>query len=658
MKTTAGTANHSWKFILFFSLLSLLFLQLVSDFIESIYAFGLLGTDIPPEIVSILFFFSPLVLLVFKRRLPLRAGLALAGLIALLRAYEVVAAPAAKMLSAGLAVGLLLFLLPLLLSHIRQETHFTAIEIGSGLIIGLALSILLRTLDAGSDISLFVPAISWVLSALMLGLIASLWRIELSPEVEPSEEKPRFLTTLALSIGFLGSLLVLYFAFSSPTVLARWSGLDYRLVVLLVSIATGGFFIHLAYHRVIPWPRNLLAVWNILFLLTGTIAIVINQLTFPLDPAAYPIPQPDISTLLQLPLLLMILLSPVVLVNFSLLCGEIAKRKPSNRQLAGGFAIGAILFLLVVLAQVFTTVYDYIPVVGPWFRDRFWLVFLIAVLSMELPILATARPILALLPGTARRWIVPAVVGMLVISVLVAVLRQPEPEKPAYKPTLKVVTYNLQQGYDADGKRAYHQQLETIRSLQPDVVGLQETDVARFSGGNADLVRLIADGLNMYSYYGPRTVTGTFGIALLSRYPLQNPRTFFMYSKGEQTAAITAEVTINGVVFTVLVTHLGNGGPLIQQQQVLQELRGKENIIAMGDFNFRPDTPQYSLTTETLEDAWVTAGSPSAAGLNTGKLIDHVFISPNVQVQAAEYIVEPISDHPGLEVEILAKPAP
>ncbi len=48
----------------------------------------------------------------------------------------------------------------------------------------------------------------------------------------------------------------------------------------------------------------------------------------------------------------------------------------SVRLLGAGFSLAALFMLVMIFAQVFTTVYDYIPVVGPLFRDRFWLVFL------------------------------------------------------------------------------------------------------------------------------------------------------------------------------------------------------------------------------------------------------------------------------------------
>jgi endonuclease/exonuclease/phosphatase family metal-dependent hydrolase len=191
-----------------------------------------------------------------------------------------------------------------------------------------------------------------------------------------------------------------------------------------------------------------------------------------------------------------------------------------------------------------------------------------------------------------------------------------------------------------------------VRSLDADILGLQESDTARFSGGNADIVRTFSQGLGMYAYYGPSTVTGTFGIALLSRYALENPRTFYMYSLGEQTASIEATITINEKQYHILVTHLGNDGPIIQQENILSRLDGQPNVIAMGDFNFEPTTEQYRLTTQTFADAWMLNGSPLPPSLQADSLIDHIFVSPGMAVQSVEYIDSPASDHPVLVMEI------
>lgn len=114
--------------------------------------------------------------------------------------------------------------------------------------------------------------------------------------------------------------------------------------------------------------------------------------------------------------------------------------------------------------------------------------------------------------------------------------------------------------------------------------------MARISGGNANIVRYLAENLNMYSYYGPKTVTGTFGIALLSKYPILDAQTFYMSGAGEQTATIVVNVKVGEKIVRVFNAHLGNGGPLIQQQTILNEIRDSANVILMGDFNFTSDS--------------------------------------------------------------------
>jgi hypothetical protein len=83
----------------------------------------------------------------------------------------------------------------------------------------------------------------------------------------------------------------------------------------------------------------------------------------------------------------MLLLAPVILVDFVRFSRELLAEKPSLRLLGGSFALGSLFLLVMIFAQVFTTVYDYIPVAGPFFRDKFWLVFLAGGLALALPTL-------------------------------------------------------------------------------------------------------------------------------------------------------------------------------------------------------------------------------------------------------------------------------
>lgn len=667
MDALSLSVRRAWRPVLFFGLFFLLFFQLVSEFIEIIYTFGLLGVEIPPEIAMVLLFFSPLLLLALPRGLPGRVVLGLIVAAGVLRAAATMLPPEATLMARGLGTGALFAALPGLWANILRwegDPETTGLHMGAGLLGGLAASMLLRALGAGSDLSLLRPVLAVLLAA---ALAAAAWllergRDESQPET-PSPQPPArrqkgagMLLGLAC-IGWLSVLAMLYFAFASPGVTARWAEADLRVVYLLLAAGLGIYGWMLASGRLARVSAQQLVRWNWLFLFSGVLAIQMSAPIFPRDPAAFPLYQSEPNVWLQIPLYLMLLLSPVLLLDFQVLSRAISRQAPRPRALAGGFAVAALFFLIVVFAQVFTTVYDYMPVVGPPMRDRFWLAFLLPGLGFTLSLGSTHEPAQREQRRAAASGlhplVFPAVLVLLLGAVLVSVLtgRVPAPAAADGSP-LRVVTYNLQQGYDENGRRAYEEQMQAIRALDADIVGLQESDTARFSGGNADLVRTIAQGLGMHAYYGPRTVAGTFGIALLSRYPLENPRTFYMFSEGEQTAAIEAQITVDGVAYHILVTHLGNGGPAVQQEQVLERLAGRENVIAMGDFNFRPDTPQYAMTTEILDDAFVRAGAVPTEGLNPARRIDHMFVSPEVPVRSATYINSPVSDHPGLVVEI------
>jgi endonuclease/exonuclease/phosphatase family metal-dependent hydrolase len=351
----------------------------------------------------------------------------------------------------------------------------------------------------------------------------------------------------------------------------------------------------------------------------------------------------------------MLLSFPVLLVDVQRYTAGLIEERPSARALGAGYALAAFFLLVLILGQVFTTVYDYIPAIGPFFRDRFWLIYAVAGAGLTLPTLLLRKDTAQAEPARRGAWALPALVAVAGLAAFGGAFRAaPRPGAgPAPGETLRVCTYNVQQGYDARGLKNVDGQLALLRRIDADVIGLQESDTSRAAGGNDDLVRYMADRLDMYAYYGPKTVDGTFGIALLSKYPIEDARTFYMYSLGEQTAAIAAQIHVGERTYNVYVTHLGNDGPIVQQEEVLKKL-APGNVILMGDFNYRPGTAQYRLTTGVLDDAWSLRWPKGVDGQGRqfpGR-IDHVFVSPGTNVVTARYYTEPESDHPALVVEI------
>jgi endonuclease/exonuclease/phosphatase family metal-dependent hydrolase len=654
--------------VILYSLLFLLFFQLISDFVEAVYVFGLLGTSVPIEIISVLLLFSPLILLLLPQGLS-GWPLVLAGEMMLAcRIVEAVLDPRGKMFVAGLGVACFLILFPSLLRNREdQEAESDSLLLGIGLAVGLSLSILFRTLGSGSDISTYgwFQAIGWILAIVAGALLLRFRRpgraIAVTADAAVKHDHLPAAKTVGLCLGLVGVLVLCYFAFTSPTVIARWTGVSYLSIVSIITLLPCLFALLLASkpHLLAALTPKVLLLWNLLFDLFLVLTILGHQIRFPAAASAYPFPEPSVTLLHYVPLFLMLLLFPVILFDFVLFVRELVAGKPSSRALGGGFSLASFYLLFMIFAQVFTTVYDYIPVVGPFFRDKFWLVFLLASIVLTLPVLLVSRSsfnFTRITGGLKLGKAFPALMALVALATVAGVLLTAA--KPVTsmlpQPSLRILTYNIQQGYGQDGRRGYDGQLGLIRTVDADIVGLQECDTARIANGNADVVRYFADRLALYSYYGPKTVPGTFGIALLSKYPIENPRTFYMFSEGEQTATIEAQITAGGKTFNVFVTHLGNGGPIVQQEAILQEVKGKDNVILLGDFNFRPDTEQYRLTTGLLADSWLLKWpqGTESQGVDPARTIDHIFVSPATKVVDSQYLPGPHSDHPAMTTVI------
>ena len=143
----------------------------------------------------------------------------------------------------------------------------------------------------------------------------------------------------------------------------------------------------------------------------------------------------------------------------------------------------------------------------------------------------------------------------------------------------------------------------------------KSSDSARISLNNNDYVRYFAEKLGYYSYYGPTPGTGTFGTAILSKYPLLNTRSVFIYSDKDETGVAEAEIEVNGLRFTIYNVHPDSSdlAMLVFAQTLVERSEDKPYVIALGDYNLRDYEEAYQRIDQHLVNAW-TSVYPSEIG--------------------------------------------
>ncbi|HET6444030.1 MAG TPA: hypothetical protein VFI27_05565, partial [candidate division Zixibacteria bacterium] len=458
--------------VLVYSVLFLFFIQLITDFIAGIYGYGVLGTEIPVEIAAIVFFLSPFLLLFFKRGLGTTTLIVLGELVLACRVIEVWLPIRFQLLVAGLGAGLFLFLFPALLWHLgRRKGLGVGRLLATSLVLSVAASVLFRTLGSTIDIT----NAGWfrvIAAVIAIGaglLLPRVFRGESTnaKRIEKESAKAGWGKTIALSFGISSVYLLLYFGFSSPAVITRWTGSDYLVTLSLAAISLVAFVWLLAFGRRASFSKLPLAakIISAIFVLALSLTLAVNQAALPIDPNAYPLLDPGVSRFRNTALFALLLLYPVLFIDFGLLTGETVRTRPSMRMLGLGFGLSSVFMVIMILANVFTSTWSYIePVLEPLFRYRYWQVFLLVgvvlTASMLVVRFAPVSPQAESLDRRARKAVAGLVTALYFCVIAAILILEPKPAEPARVDSLVVAGFNLQQGYGQDGQRSHVEQCE------------------------------------------------------------------------------------------------------------------------------------------------------------------------------------------------------
>ncbi len=658
--------KKTYLIVIAWGIFFLFLIQLAGSLVESIYILDLMNTSLDEKALGLLFFFAPVLLYLYPQKHPAQTAWILFGTLFLARGLTPLPNTLGRLLASGIGTCAALSLFPFLMTAKAKDDSSPrpGLWAPAGLALAVGISAFLRTVNYGLDYSL-LPSGSWAGWALGVVLGFALTSLKWdSPKENPAKSRPP--TLAALGIFLVAGLA--WFAFSAPTVIARWTEGNYPLIVLTVSalaLAWAGISLSRPDWIVKVSPLWLL-IWNLAFTLALTLTILAHRVPFPQTPESPAVVVFPPTTLQQLPLILTLLLFPVIFFDLLVFSSRIEKADPTPRDLIPGTLLGSLTLIILIFMQIFTNVWGYVEPVSPWFRNKFWLPY--ALLAGLISLLIGWKGMKGLeiqrQPPGKYSWGWAALLA--VIFLVTAGGAFSTTRVQAFEPregSLVVMTYNIQQANDDYGERSYQEQLALIREVAPDILALQESDSTRVSLNNNDYVRYYAGKLGYYSYYGPTTVTGTYGTAILSRIPLQNTRTVFTFSDQDEIGTTEAEIEIDGRTFTIYNVHPDGSdrAMLVWAEALLERSAGKPNLIALGDFNLRDYEEPYQLIASTYTNAWESVYpskiSPDGTDMSGENRIDHIFFSPSLAARGPVYILPPASatDHPVHWAEIIWK---
>ncbi len=635
---------------LLFTIIIYFTLQSINNLIMSVYMLELLNTSLDIKAAGLAFMFTSVGVLLIKSDLK---GLKISGIsLILFRLLYPLFNTSIKLLLSGMATGSAFIFLPLLFLNNRGNKQFVS-SLSMGTLLATLLSIFSRTMGYSVDFTEYgiTQFIAWILGIIAIYLLL---RYKFKTEDNSDVEKGGIFLHI---LGFISILTLIYFAYGAPTVFTRWSESDYSLTLVMSTMPLLGLFTLMLIRSSLlnALNKTIMLIWNLLFTLSLVFVIIINQTdfidTFPSDTIIV-----GLSSFAQVGLMyLNLLLSPIIFLDLIYILRSLMNKNLTKKNLSLSFLGSAFILVVLVFILLFSNVWGYVEPVSLIFRGLMWLPFLILGVFILLPTILIKNYEFPTFARSKYSIYLVFIFGLLVLGTITAGLLLSS--NPANADTtgitdVKIMTYNVQQGVNESGEFNFKAQLDLIREINPDIIGLQESDTAKINLGNNDVARYFADQLDYYSYGGPKVVMQTFGVALLSRWPITNPTSFYTYGNEDEIGSIHAEVEVNDITLNVFVNHPAgsNDSKMAHTNGMLELASDLSNVVLLGDFNWREDHAAYSLVTQSYTDTWRETYPTGIddTGLNMSSTIDHVFVSNTFTVTDANYITSPASqtDHP------------
>lgn len=240
---------------------------------------------------------------------------------------------------------------------------------------------------------------------------------------------------------------------------------------------------------------------------------------------------------------------------------------------------------------------------------------------------------------------------------------------------LRLLSYNIQTGIATSRYRHYltHSWKHVLPSTQrlgnldriarlirsADIVGLQETDAGSLRSGYINLTEYLALQGHFPHWYDQTTRNlGHFGqhsLGLLSRLRPTEIREERLPGRIPGRGALVAQYGQGPDALVVIVLHLALGRHArLQQLEYLGEvMRDYRHIVLMGDFNCGSGSHEMNwlLTRTRLREP--VHGLHTFPSWRPARNIDHILVSPTLQVENVSVLNHAISDHLPIVMDVV-----
>lgn len=218
---------------------------------------------------------------------------------------------------------------------------------------------------------------------------------------------------------------------------------------------------------------------------------------------------------------------------------------------------------------------------------------------------------------------------------------------------LVAVTYNIRGCRDDNGIADVKAIAEELQELQPDIIALQEVDEGLPRSGFAHQAEELAHLLHMNYAYSPSInfVIGSYGNAILSKYPIQSTKSCMLPSTHEPRSLLEAQIDYAGKPLTVYATHLGlqQSERETQMKALYDQLKTDKNhhpAILLGDLNTdQQDALLRPLRQLLIDPLYNQHEHFATVDGQSQRQIDHIFISSDFVLTYATTATHSRSDH-------------